>query len=249
MAKDDLTNKTFGYMKVLYEDFNKNGTKSRNAYWFCECQACNNHTIKSVCGSDLKRGRVTNCGCLKTKRIIEFNHNNFQDLSNKNFAFLKVLYPIFKDDKFTNQYECECICGKRIKVYRTNLLSGGTTSCGCKKQSLGEFNVEKTLQQLNVNYIKEFSFSDLIGKKNPLKFDFAIKKDNQIIALIECQGQQHYYPIDKFGGEEQFKIQQDYDNKKRIYCKNNNLLLIEIPYYDYKNINFEYLQNKLKYKL
>lgn len=63
MAKDNLSGKTFGFMKVLYEDPNKNGTKSRSAYWFCECQGCKEHTIKSICGSDLKRGRVTNCGC------------------------------------------------------------------------------------------------------------------------------------------------------------------------------------------
>lgn len=75
--KNNLVGQTFGSLKVLKEDFSKNSTKSRNTYWFCECQACKSHTIKSVCSADLRRGKVTSCGCLKTQRIIEYNHNNF----------------------------------------------------------------------------------------------------------------------------------------------------------------------------
>lgn len=35
--KENLIGQTFGYLKVLKEDITKNGTKSRNSYWFCEC--------------------------------------------------------------------------------------------------------------------------------------------------------------------------------------------------------------------
>lgn len=247
MAKDNLSGKTFGFMKVLYEDPNKNGTKSRNAYWFCECQGCKEHTIKSICGSDLKRGRVTNCGCQKTKRIIEYNHNRFNDLTDKTYGFLKVIEPIFEGENFTNLYKCQCICKKITTVYRNNLLSGGTTSCGCKNQSLGEINTEKALKELNINFLKQYSFEGLYGDSLQLRFDFAIKQDNKVIAVIECQGQQHFYPIDIFGGEERFKKQQEYDNKKKEYCKNNNILLIEIPYSDYSKIDTDYLQNKINF--
>lgn len=245
MAKDDLTGKIFGFMKVLFEDPNKNGTKSRNAYWFCECQGCEEHTIKSICGSDLKRGRVTNCGCQKTKRIIQYNHNNFKDLSGRTFGFLKVIEPIFYEGKFSGSYKCRCICQKETKVFRQNLISGGTISCGCKTQSLGEMKVEEVLQKLNIDYLREYSFSELIGNINPLRFDFIVKKNNKIIAAIECQGQQHYMPVDIFGGEEKFLLQQEYDNKKRAYCKEKNILLIEIPYYDYKKIDVNYIQDKI----
>lgn len=67
------------------------------------------------------------------------------------------------------------------------------------------------------------------------------------MAVIECQGQQHFYPIDIFGGEKRFKKQQEYDNKKKEYCKDNNILLIEIPYSDYSKIDSNYLQDKINF--
>lgn len=54
---------------------------------------------------------------------------------------------------------------------------------------------------------------------------------------IEYQGEQHYRPIDYFGGKEKFEVQQKRDNIKRDYCKNNNINLLEIPYY--KNVEEE----------
>lgn len=77
-------------------------------------------------------------------------------------------------------------------------------------------------------------------------FDFIIMKENNIIALIEYDGEQHYRPVEYFGGENKFKIQQIRDERKDIYCKENNILLIRIPYYDYDKINDEYILNKLK---
>lgn len=35
-----------------------------------------------------------------------------------------------------------------------------------------------------------------------------------------------------FGGEEQFKIQQEHDRRKREYAEKNNIKLLEIWYYD-----------------
>ena len=61
-------------------------------------------------------------------------------------------------------------------------------------------------------------------------FDFAVYKNEKLLCLIECQGQQHYKPVEYFGGEEQFEKQQIHDNKKREYAKSINAELIEIPY-------------------
>lgn len=241
--KENLVGQQFGDMKVISEDLNKNGTKSKSAYWFCECQACEEHTIKSICAANLKRGTVTNCGCQKTKRIIKYNHNNFQDLSNQVFGFLTVIEPIFDGENFTNKYRCRCECGREIIVFRNNLKEGSTKSCGCKKMSLGEINTERALQYLNILYQKQYSFKDLIGSSKQLSFDFAIFKNNQVIGLIECQGRQHYEPIDIFGGEEQFIIQAQYDEKKREYCKKHQIKLYEIPYKDYNIIDANYIIN------
>ena len=64
---------------------------------------------------------------------------------------------------------------------------------------------------------------------------YKINYRNQII-LIEFQGKQHYQPVQFFGGEERFKIQQIYDEYKRAYCQRNGYKLIEIPYTDLDNV-------------
>jgi hypothetical protein len=74
--------------------------------------------------------------------------------------------------------------------------------------------------------------------KKSLRFDFYLEEFN---TSIEIQGKQHYEPVD-FGGRprewsiQDFKIQQIRDQIKRDYCKENNIKLLEIPYWDFDNI-------------
>ena len=52
-------------------------------------------------------------------------------------------------------------------------------------------------------------------------------------------------PIRQFGGEEQFKIQQEHDKRKRDYAEANGYKLLEIWYYDYDRIE-EILNKELE---
>ena len=56
-----------------------------------------------------------------------------------------------------------------------------------------------------------------IDNETPLRFDFGIYKEEKLIALIECQGEQHFMPVEEFGGERRFAIQQRNDEEK--ICK------------------------------
>lgn len=47
---------------------------------------------------------------------------------------------------------------------------------------------------------------------------------------IEYQGIQHYRAVNLFGGEDNFRHQQENDEKKRNLCKQNGITLIEWPY-------------------
>ena len=78
-------------------------------------------------------------------------------------------------------------------------------------------------------------------KNGLLSYDFYLPIYN---LLIEFQGIQHEQPIEYFGGEEQFEIQQEHDKRKREYAKQNNINLLEIWYYDIDNIE-EILTNTL----
>lgn len=81
----------------------------------------------------------------------------------------------------------------------------------------------------------EYSFSNLKDKKQ-LRFDFAIfDNNNNLIKLIEFQGKQHY-EINSF-----YISPKEHDELKRKYCKEHNIELLEIPYWDYDKIDINYL--------
>ena len=103
------------------------------------------------------------------------------------------------------------------------------------QSSSGEYNLIIYFLNNNVNYEYQKRFEDCRGIGNkPLSYDFYLPNHNM---LIECQGEQHERPIEYFGGEEQFIIQQEHDKRKREYAKDNGYRLLEISYKDYNNID------------
>lgn len=236
---EDLSNKKFGRLTVKEHDIEKSKEK-KSTYWKCICDCGQNCSIKAT---HLKSGAATSCGCYNKQRIRE---TQMIDLTGEIIGNIKV---IKKDDSKKNQtnWICECLlCGTIFSTGSYRLRMGQTKSCGCIK-SKGEYNTGKVLLDLGFSFKKEWTFKDLLGKDRvPLRFDFAIFKDNKIKYLIECQGEQHYCPIEYFGGEEKFNRQQSYDNKKKEYCKQHNIRLIEIPYWDFDKIDREYLLNLIK---
>ena len=116
---------------------------------------------------------------------------------------------------------------------------GETKSCGCL-HSKGELLIESLLKEHNINFKREFSYKDLYVNKGRAKFDFAIlDDDDEVKLLIEYQGIQHFQNT-RFG-----RLQREIsDDKKREYCKQHHIELIEIPYTDYDKLDWEYLREK-----
>ncbi|MGM9988528.1 MAG: HNH endonuclease [Bacillaceae bacterium] len=67
----DMTNKIIHNWKVIRRDELRKGA----AYWICECQ-CENKTVKSVSGINLRAGNSKSCGCIHDK-----HYENQYDLS------------------------------------------------------------------------------------------------------------------------------------------------------------------------
>lgn len=101
-----------------------------------------------------------------------------------------------------------------------------------KSMSWLEYHTRSFLNEHNYRFIYQHKYLDLLGVGGKtLSFDFLVKKDNQDICLIECQGEQHFKPVKKFGGAEKFLKQQIHDELKRKYAKEIvKIPLIEIPY-------------------
>lgn len=53
-------------------------------------------------------------------------------------------------------------------------------------------------------------------------------RNNKI--AIEYQGEQHFRPLEVYGGEIRFKRQIELDDLKKEICKNNGILLLEFSY-------------------
>ena len=226
----DLTGQKFGRLTVLKQDISKNG----HAYWICQCD-CGN--IISVLGNNLRNGKTKSCGCLQKELISE---RSIIDLTGQKFGHLTVLRRDLSRIGNNAYWVCQCDCGNTIIVRGSSLKSGNTKSCGCIK-SKGESKIKDILFSLNIKFVQQKAFDDL-KYKHKLKFDFFLPDYN---CCIEYNGIQHYEIIDYFGGEKQFEEQKKKDDIKRQWCKDNNIMLIEIPYTDYNKINEDYIKSRL----
>lgn len=226
--KDETGNK-YGYLTVLYKTPFK--SSSNKTLWHCKCE-CGNEC--DILGESLRNGVTKSCGC-KSKLLNSISKT--QDLTNKIFGYLE---PIKVAERMTSEgvvWQCKCHCGcNRDDIFLPahRLLTGNTASCGRLKRSHGELNIENYLKEHNISYKTEYSFKDLVSPNSnkKLRFDFALFSNKKIIALIEYDGQQHFEPIEHFGGEEEYIKRKINDNLKNVYCDNNSIPLIRISYYD-----------------
>lgn len=58
-----------------------------------------------------------------------------KDLTGLSFGRLKVL-KFFEQKGVDNRWLCKCVCGNTKIIYRSNLTSGQSTSCGCYQKEV-----------------------------------------------------------------------------------------------------------------
>ena len=228
-CKNNISGQKYGKLTVLYKTKTDiNG----HSYWMCECE-CGNQ--KEISSSNLKSGKIQSCGCLHSQIISTLN---LKDLTGQKFGKLTVIKRSTNIGENRVKWLCKCECGNVIEVYSNNLINGHTISCGCIK-SKGELKIRQLLNQLNISYKTEFIFSNLPNRR----FDFYLP---DLDICIEYDGKQHYQFVNTWHeNEEVFQKSVQRDKEKTDFCKNNNIQLIRIPYYDYNNLNIEYLRNKI----
>lgn len=196
-----------------------------NGKWQCLCE-CGN--IVLVQTDNLKNGNTKSCGCYQKDQT---SKAVFKDLTGQRFGKLTVLERT-KNDQFGRvNYKCQCDCGGVTIVDANNLRNGNTNSCGCIK-SKGEMIINNWLQEHKINFISQYSHTEIIleSGRRPF-FDFAIfNPDGNIKCFIEYNGKQHYQATGGWNTEEQFKITQNRDNQKKVWCEKLNIPLYIIKY-------------------
>lgn len=192
----------------------------------------------NLCGLDFQRTPSTwlQKSCPQCGR-----HNNMYSVEQRQ----KMVDDIFGVGEFqvlstgcaTQQFVVKHKCGFVRKTQFSNFIR----STGCPKctetMSKGERRIVNFLMAHDIQYIAQMKMGE-----TKQSFDFFIPHLN---VAIEYNGEQHYKPIETFGGKERFIQQQQYDKKKVEYCKEHNITLKIISYKEYDLIE-DILNNLFK---
>lgn len=143
----------------------------------------------------------------------------------------KGTYDYSLTDYFDNKTKVKIIChekdanGKEHGIFlkRPDHHISGKQGCPICKQSRMETETNTILKKFGIAFEEQKTFNWL-GK---LRLDFYLTDLN---IAIECQGLQHFEPVEFFGGEESFNEIIERDRRKKQLCEANNVPLFYIRY-------------------
>lgn len=258
----DLVGQHFGDLEVIERAPNTySGIKRVTSYvmWKCRCK-CNREIVTRA--TSLMSGHTTSCGiCSRSESNMGKGLN---DISHQKFGYWTVLGKsrslIEPRGRRVTLWKCQCRCGEIRELRAGTLKEGLSYSCGCYASELrverashgigiskSEKLVSNFLTEHDIYFEPQKMYPDLRGDFGyPLSYDFLVYKNFEPLFLIECQGKQHYEPIEFFGGEKQFAIQKKNDGYKKQYAVNHNLPLLEIPYWYSDEESIDVIQNMIK---
>lgn len=152
----------------------------------------------------------------------KYSIDNIRLTLKKNFPEFELLSTEYKGSTET----LEVLCPKH-GVYTTTWIRIND-KCGCPECSVSnpESKCQIFLMENNIEYEFQKKFQGC-RNKNMLPFDFYIPSMN---ICIEIDGRQHFQVVEKFGAFEGFKRNLKHGCIKNKFCRDNNILLLRIPY-------------------
>ena len=184
----------------------------------------------------------------RSNSILYFSTKNPYTIENIN-TYLKnnnISFRIISNDYNgrTSNLLCKCCkCNKEFTRMWRDIQCNDAIGCPyCESNRFSKFarKVETLLKEKEICYELEKRFD---GCKDVLKLPFDFYLPNYNIC-IEVQGQQHYESVPFYGGDEKFIERQRHDKIKRDYCRNNNIILIELSYLVFKDDTYKEIINK-----
>lgn len=149
-----------------------------------------------------------------------------------------------------NEKNLKVICNSCGEIFLTSYsafmghYSGQVCPKCASNISRGENKIKTYLENNNISFYMQYRF-DECKDRIPLPFDFYLYDINM---CIEYDGEGHYKPIPRGGisneeAQELLEKIQYHDKIKNVYCQNNNIRLLRIPYWKYNEINEELNKN------
>ena len=224
---EDISDKKFGRLSPSFR-VNAIGKNKNHTYWLCDCDCGNEVVVDRI---NLSRHHTTSCGCFnKEQGLSQLKHYVGEVING--FTFLgRDMNRKTSGGGYYWIVKCPH-CGKEYSVSPEVITNNRIESCGCLNISKGELKIKNLLEENNIHYKAQYTFTDLVSSRGGwLKFDFGIYDDDfNLIELVEYDGIQHFMPKDRFGGESDFEILRENDELKNEYCKAHNIPLVRIPY-------------------
>lgn len=176
-------------------------------------------------------------GCQKCSGLMKKTQEEFIEQ-------MRIKHPTIKvvGNYVNNRTKVRCFCDVCEKYFDGTphaMLDGGN-GCPLCTTSRGENKIKQWLNKHDFLYNQQYSFADCVDVR-VLPFDFYLPENN---VAIEYDGVQHFKQNDYFGGQDSFNILIKHDKIKSNYCKDNNIKLIRIPYFEFDNI-----ENILEFEL
>jgi predicted RNA-binding Zn-ribbon protein involved in translation (DUF1610 family) len=208
----------FDYTKAIYECLHVEGVNTNSILTI----TCNIHgDFKYAMINHLMVGHGGCRECMRLERQEDFIARAIEVHGNR-YNYSLVDYVIGEKSKVT--IICPK-CGTFEQNCSSHLYGRGCPKCGFSK---GELLVSQVLNSMGLTYDYEHTFPDLKSSK-----DYIIPIDFYIPSLnlcIEYDGEQHYKPYERFGGEDVLKRTQENDATKNEYCAKKGMPLIRIKY-------------------
>lgn len=190
------------------------------------------------------------CKYCKSEKLSKYHlmtHEEFVDRVNKLNADIAVVGRYISAQQKV-LVKCKK-CNTEFNVIPNNVKTRNHIYCpSCHQKesiSVGEKLIKNYLSDHDIYFIHEYKYDGLLGVNGgQLSYDFYLPFYN---ILIEFQGEQHERPVEYFGGDEKFHIQQEHDKRKREYAAAHNITLLEIWYDEIDRID-SILDNYLQIK-
>ncbi len=218
----DITGNKIGRLTVIETLWDETPTKVK-----CQCE-CGNIVILRK--HDVQNKHTLSCGCLQKEMASKAVTIDFSGYISD--SGITIVSPYKKNEKGQWLWKCKCgFCNNYFYELPARVKNNHVKSCGCINKSILEEITESVLKENNFKYIPQYTYEDC-KNKYVLRFDFAlVDEKNHPYQLIEVDGQQHYYPVELFGGKEGFEETIKRDIIKNEYCKQKNIPLLRLPYY------------------
>lgn len=229
----DETNNRYGRLTVISRGADYiSPSGSHSVMWKCQCD-CGNTTL--VHADSLRRGLTTSCGCYRVEQVSNRSDTTYID---KTFHYITVIGRTDKKVHSSGEtiWLCKCnLCNKEFLLSTGKLKT--QISCGCLQESYGVSIIKLLLQNNNIPFETEKTFDTCIFNSTNKKARFDFFVDNKYI--IEFDGEQHFSYSGGWNTREQMLETQKRDEEKNNWCKQNDIPIIRIPYWERDNLSIE----------